>query len=115
MRFELIGKIPSKKNDLRRNKYGKYYHKEDKVLTALVLQLKVQAKQYTNLPIKSDCRLILELWSDDRRDFNNEITTICDLLENAGIVKNDRQFKQIEAYKEIDNKRARCEIEIWEQ
>lgn len=112
IKFKLIGQIPAKKNDLRRGRYGQFYHKEDKAMTALIMQLKVQKQQYTELPLKGRCSLELSVWGGDRKDLNNEMTTICDLLENAGIVENDRQIKHIVATKVVENKNPRCEIII---
>jgi Holliday junction resolvase RusA-like endonuclease len=112
IKFILQGQVPAKKNDLRRGRYGQFYHKEDKAMTALVLQLKVQKAQYTNLPLKDECTLNLSVWGGDRKDLNNECTTICDLLENAGIVENDRQIKHIIATKVVDNKNPRVIIEL---
>ena len=110
--FKLTGKIPSKKNTWQKGKYGQIYQSQQNALNGLLLQLKVQKARYNNLPLKNDCRLFVCVWGDNRQDLDNQITTICDLLQKSEIIKNDRQIKQIEAEKIKDNKNSRVEIEI---
>ena len=103
MKFILQGPLPAKKNTLMKGKYG-WYNKKTKALESFILQLKAQKKVYTDLPIKVDCRTNLSVYGGNRQDLNNEIVSICDLLEKAGIVSNDRNIKHIEAHKYINRK-----------
>lgn len=112
MKFEIIGEIPSKKNTLRFTRYGKPYQAKHKEMDGLIMQLVVQKNKYDVLPIIKQCKLEVVVSGSDRQDLNNTITTICDLLENAGIVKNDRLIKDIRATKFVDNKRKWVNIEI---
>lgn len=112
--FTIIGEVPSKKNNYRINKNGGFYQGKQKEIDDLLLQLNVVRNKYTGLPLKSDCRLNLCVWGSNRKDLNNQIVTICDVLEKSGIIENDRSIKQIEAEKIIDNKDPRVIIELYE-
>jgi Holliday junction resolvase RusA-like endonuclease len=114
-KFELIGNLPAKKNMLFKGKYGNWYNSKTKDLEPFLLQLKVQAKQYKNLPIKDNCIILVHIWSSDRADLNNQLTSLFDLLQDAEIVENDRQIKHIVAKKFIDNKNPKVELEISEE
>lgn len=114
MEFTIIGKIPAKKNTLRRGKGGNFYNSARRDMDPLVLQIKAQMGRMSASTIKSDCRLSCCVYDDDRSDLNNAVTTICDLLEEAGAVKNDRLIKQIEAQKVIDGKNPRVELQLTE-
>ncbi len=114
MEFVLKGKIPSKKNTWHKGKYGQIYQSQQDILDGLLFQLKQQKSIYYDLPIKKDCRLSCCIYGDNRNDLDNQLTSICDLLQKSGIIKNDRYFKQIEAEKIIDKKNQRAEIEIIE-
>ena len=75
---------------------------------ALLWQLKSQKDSDT---ILGNCKLILDIFGNNRKDLNNQLTTICDLLERAEIIKNDRQIKVIDARKHI-SKNGGAEIEL---
>ena len=111
MKFTLIGKLPSKKNTTRWGKHG-FYNTKTIEMNNFVIQLMSQKIQYKHLPLKNDCRLNLSVWGDNRNDLNNQLTTLCDILEEAGVVENDRQIKNITAKKYHDIKNPRCEITI---
>lgn len=108
----LMGSIPSKKNTMRRGRHGGMYNAAQKELDGLVLSLMSFKREFTGLPMTRPCRLSLCVWDDDRKDLNNTVTTICDLLEDAGFVKNDRLIKQIEAQKIVDGDNPRVDIEL---
>ena len=112
MNFELIGAIPSKKNTWKVNKYGKVYQSKQEAIDGLLTQLVAQKREYTNPPIKTNCMLLLKVYGDNRNDLDNQITSICDLLQKGGVVVNDRLIKRIDAEKFIDRKTPRAEISI---
>ena len=110
--FNLTGSIPSKKNSWRMGN-GRIFQSKQTEINALLLELKSQMSG-SRLPlVENDCRLNLTIYGDNRNDLDNQVTTICDLLQKAGIVGNDRQIKQIEAQKIIE-KPHRAEIEVCE-
>jgi len=111
MKFTLTGQLPAKKNAWRMGKYGIYQSKQ-KEIDGFIFQLKVQAREYSSLPLKGECSLNLSLWQSNRTDLDGQLTTVCDILENAGIVDNDRLIKHIIAEKVVDNKNPRIEIDI---
>lgn len=112
IKFELKGQLPAKKNSWRKNKYGFIYQSKQKEIDAFILQLKPQTRKYPYLPFKCNVGLFLGLWQSNRTDLDNQITTICDILQQVGIVENDRQIKQIIARKFIDNKHPRINIRV---
>jgi Holliday junction resolvase RusA-like endonuclease len=111
MRFILEGKIPSKKNTWRLNKWGKIYQSEQTAINALIMQLLSQKQQYVGLPVIVDCMADITLWGDNRNDLDNQITSILDIFQKAEIIKNDRLVKHIVA-KKIVGKISRVEIDI---
>lgn len=112
MKFILTGQLVSKKNTWRRGLYGQTYQSKQKEIDAFIWQLKKQTRNILGLPIKTQCILKLCVWGSDKRDLDNEITTLTDILQNSGVIKNDRQVKYIIAKKVVDNKNPRVEIEI---
>jgi Holliday junction resolvase RusA-like endonuclease len=109
--FILKGSLPAKKNTLHKGKYG-WYNSKTKDLEPFLLQLKVQTKEYKGLPLAGNCSISVGIWSSDRTDLNNQLTSLFDLLEDVGIVKNDRQIKHIIARKFVDNKNPMVRIEL---
>lgn len=112
MKFELKGKIPSKKNTWFRSKWGKVYQGKQKEIDAFIWQLRDQTKDISTLPIKIQQKAILEIYSDNRNDLDNQICTILDILQDAGVVENDRLIRHIEASKYHDIKNPRVKIEL---
>lgn len=111
-KFTLIGNIVSKKNTWKRSRWGGTYQSKQKEIDDLIMQLKTQTRQYTTLPIKTQCRAEFTLWQSDRNDLDNQICTLLDILQTVGIVENDRLVKEIVAKKIVENKNQRCEITI---
>jgi Holliday junction resolvase RusA-like endonuclease len=101
--FELKGEIPSKKNTLRFAK-GRVFNSKSEEMASLVLQLKIQKNKKATrkyFPLNKDIAIAVILVGDNRHDFNNQITTLCDILQDAEIIQNDRQIKKIFAEKFI--------------
>jgi len=108
----ILGEVLSHKNLWKRSKWGGLYMSKPEEFNALLSQFVNQSKNMSGLPLKTALRLDLSVWGNDRKDLNNQIATICDLLERAEIILNDRQIKEIHAKKIIDIKNPRAEIEI---
>ena len=108
MKFSIKGEILSHKNLWKRARYGGIYLSQKEEFDALLWQLNSQKKEQT---IQENCKLILDVFGNDRKDLNNQLSTISDLLERAEIIKNDRQIKVIDARKHI-SKSAGAEIEV---
>ena len=53
-------------------------------------------------------------FAKDNRDCDNGLKATLDLLQKAGIVENDRQFKRLYVEVEIDKKKPRMEIKYGE-
>lgn len=112
MNITLWGNIPSKKNTWKVNRYGKVYQSQQDAINELLGQAVAQKLQYASLPIKNNCVLVLKVYGDNRNDLDNQLTTVCDILQKSGIVVNDRLIKRIDAEKIIDRERPRAEISI---
>jgi len=114
--FTLLGQIPAKKNNYRFGK-NRFYNAKQKELDEFILDLTNQRNNYDardDFPIKTQCELNLELWQGDRTDLDNQITTICDLLQNSGIIANDRQIKHIIAHKVVENNKPIVHITLFD-
>ena len=108
MKFSIKGEILSHKNLYRRAKWGGLYMSQKEEFEALLWQFKAQREGDA---MTGKIKLILDVFGNDRKDLNNQIACICDLLEKSGIIKNDRQIKVIDARKHI-SKSAGAVIEL---
>jgi len=112
MRFTLQQEIPSKKNTMGM-RGGRMYQSKPKELEKLAWNLKTQRVRMYDPPMEGVVALHVHIKGNDRFDLVNQVGTICDLLQDAGIVKNDRAIKNIHATKEI-GKSPSCLIQIYE-
>lgn len=64
-----------------------------------------------NEPIEGDVRLRVKIWYGSRRQ-DLDVSLIMDLLEKSGVIKNDRQVKEIHAYHALDKENPRSTIRI---
>lgn len=119
--FELKGRVPSKKNSLRRIKRGNHiftvasqqhedWHKE---------QLVMIRYQWTtrNLPLELVRYIEIVIYPPDRRggDLSNKTESIMDLLVHAGVIKDDNWFvvpQLLLRAGEVDTKNPRALISI---
>lgn len=74
-----------------------------------VLQLK---NQWRKPPITHPVRVTAHFYRDNRCDTDNLLTGTLDLLQKAGVLKNDGLARRVEGEKHSDGTRPRCEIEI---
>ena len=88
--IQLTGDIPAKKNLWKRGARGGMYISADtkKQLDDFLYQLK---KFRPARPIESPCEVKMEIFTRTMRaDGDGIMTTIFDLLQKAGVIKNDR-------------------------
>lgn len=71
------------------------------------LQIPAWAKQGWTEPIKLSARV----YYDSRRP-DLDISLLQDILERAGVYKNDRQIVELHLYKGLDQKDPRVEVEV---
>ena len=88
LEIKIIGRIPSKKNETRKGKYGNFYNAKQKETNDIIIQLK-KYKFFTEKQIKAS---VFVNTHSHRQDFLNIIQTIFDCIQEAGIIKNDRQI-----------------------
>ena len=91
LEIKITGRIPSKKNEIRKGRYGNFYNAKSKETDDIVWQLKTY-KFFTGKPIKASC---LVNTHSRRQDFLNILQTIFDCIQEAGIITNDRQIQEI--------------------
>ena len=111
--FKLNQNIPSKKNELRRGKYGNFYQAKQNELNDLVVSLKQQKRTWGMLrPLEGVVAVDIAVFGSDRADLNNQISSLLDCLQEAEIISNDRNAKIIHAVK---GKTAipMCIINVW--
>ena len=80
---------------------GRIFQSKQKEIDALIWQLKAINVPRYNFPITTPIKLFVSLYGDDRKDFLGQLETIGDILQDSGIIKNDRQIKNIVAKKEV--------------
>jgi len=110
----ILGDIPSMKNTLRRSRSGAFYHKDDavrKYKADFAKQVPARHKK----KIEGMVLVELMIWQKDRRkDGHNQMATIFDALEFAGVIKNDRQIANWTCCVGFDRNNPRVEIKVGE-
>lgn len=102
--FTLEGSMPSKKNNYRHSaKSGKVFiekgtqiHIDHFVWQIAGLKLKGLISKQS---IVEDISVSIQFVGESRRDLDNMVTTLLDILQKTKIIKNDSQIKKIEAEK----------------
>ena|SRR3990167_9284375 len=100
--FEITGSIPSIKNSLKKGRYG--FYTDSKVtewFDDCIKQISIQKIPKLAGKVYAEMFII----DSDRNDTNNQISSLCDLLEHAGVVQNDRQITKIFADKTVITKK----------
>ena len=123
IRFQLIGETPSKKNSKIRTRSGymipsKAHEKwHSDALIQLNSQLCRMGPEAPNM-IESPVIVYIDFYHGNmvRRDSDNQVSSIMDLLQDAKIIADDRWeiIKQIHVRNFYEKNDARCLIEIEE-
>lgn len=96
--YNIPGKILSKKNKYEIGN-GRFYQNREVSdwMSGMAWELRSQRKDQITIcvPVK----LIVEIQADNRNDLDNQVVTVCDLLQMSGILKNDRLVREINAKK----------------
>ena len=99
IKFELFGKVPSKKN-LYKIGRGRFY--PDQSVTEFVnssySQIKKQLGSFK--PIEEPVALDVCFLMDDKGDLDNKISMIFDTLQECKVIVNDRQIRRVNARRE---------------
>ena len=105
--FTLDGEMPSKKNAWKGGR-GRVYLPADlnRELDAFLWQLKaVLVREKIRKPIEAPAEIFVCFYTcDAKRDTDNMLTTLQDLLQKAGMVKNDNQFYKVGAQRVLTDK-----------
>lgn len=104
--FTLNGEMPSKKNNWKRSITGQVYvpaEIKDEV-DAFLWQLPlIRRERDIQTPITASVRLTAIFYTCKRRDLDNMLTTLQDILQAGKVIKNDVQVVSIHTEKiEVD-------------
>lgn len=115
MAFSLTGEMPSKKNAWKRSITGRVYIPEDiKVqVDDFLWQLKpIKMRYKLETPLHARLRLTVTFYTTKRRDLDNMVTTLQDILQVAGVISNDNLIFSVRADKEEVVTGPRMDVEI---
>lgn len=98
--LEIIGKIPPKKNLIRIGRAGNIYHAKsvNEFVNTSFLQIKNQLGNFK--PITSPAALDIVFFMDERGDMDNALSALQDMLEECGVVANDKLFRRVNMRRE---------------
>jgi Holliday junction resolvase RusA-like endonuclease len=120
IRFQIMGETPSKKNSKIRTKSGYMIPSKahQKWHSDALIQLNAQICQLEPMPNLIDYPVIIRIdfYHGDyvRRDSDNQVSSLMDLLQDAGVLSDDNWqiVRQIHVRNYYDKLEARCLIEI---
>ena len=119
MYLTIFGSVPSKSNQLRpfRDKKGRLRIGNSTEAKAycknFIRQVSGKHRTFANNRSPRSLRLEYVIYmQSDRRDCHNSIKSVCDCLEKAGCVGNDRVFGDVRVIGHIDKLNPRVEIRI---
>lgn len=109
IKLTLTGEVPTKKNNYRISKNGGFY-KPKKITDWTEYALwEIKKQKIPKIAGKLTVRIIFYMKRD--RDIDNAITSIFDLLQESGVIDNDKNIFSIEAIKQKTNE-PKTEIQI---
>lgn len=96
----LLGDMPSKKNAWARSGSRVYLRGDvSGAIDNLVIQVRVAWNRLHNSPISAPVTLDATFVVRRDKDLDNMVTTLCDVLQTAGVLKDDKQIMDITARK----------------
>jgi len=110
--WEVLGEIPSAKNELRFSSSGRPYHKDNAVREykqSFAMQTPAKYKLNIACPVMVFTTIFQK---DRRRDAHNATAVIYDALETAGVIYNDRLIVKWGGTAKIDKKNPRVLISL---
>jgi len=122
IRLSIIGDIPSLKNVIRFGRNGQVYHQNNCIIEyktdfkyQTIQQLKKRPRWSKVVPFLAPVMVGLTIYQGNRRrDGHNQMSTVFDALEYAGVIKNDRQIISWFGKTKLDRKNPRVEITVME-
>ncbi len=122
LKFILIGETPSKKNSRITLKNGKtipnknYQNWHENAWYSVIGQRRILEGQGEQFPIDSEIILFVSFTHGDlkRRDSDNGLSSILDLLVDSGIIKDDNWqiVTNVHVSNQYDKNKPKCEIQI---
>ena len=112
--WEVLGEIPSMKNDLRISRRGGFYHKDNavkKYKQSFAWQTPAKFRMEIIRPVVVTTVIFMK---DRRKDCHNLQAVIFDSLEAAGVICNDRQIVKWNGEALIDRENPRVVITVKE-
>jgi Holliday junction resolvase RusA-like endonuclease len=107
----LLGISYQKGNTLRRSKHKAVYHEPK--YTKSFNDMVTQAKLLRGKTIEGDVTMVATIYYKTRA-FDLDDSMLCDVLEKAGVIKNDRQIVEKHLTKRFDKNNPRIEVEVCE-
>lgn len=113
--FKIDGELCSKSNSRRIILRGKHPRviKSQKALDYVAMSLPQIRKQRTYKTFENYVGLEVHVWYASRRP-DLDISLIQDILQDAGVYKNDRQVIEIKALKYLDKEKPRVIAKVYE-
>lgn len=104
----VLGHLASKSNSRRKASWGGVIKSEAAMQFA---QDFVRQVPHEKVPFSGPVRLWTTVYyADERRDL--DVSLLQDCIQARGIIKNDRQIKEIHAFRKVDKKRPRVEFRL---
>lgn len=98
--FKLDGEMPSKKNQWKHGAGGQVYIPKDTMsqIDDFLWQIRnIRTRQFITGSIEEKrLRVSVQFYSDEEKDLDNKYTTLQDILQKSGLIKNDKQIKSFE-------------------
>lgn len=117
MKFTIQGAVPSKSNSYKltnRGKFASMYKAKGLKAYEKMFYLQVPAEA-RGVELKGLLKVFLSVYyTSNRLDLDNSAKIILDCMQDAKVMKNDRQVVELHMYKHIDKKNPRVEIEVKE-
>ncbi|MBO7715811.1 MAG: RusA family crossover junction endodeoxyribonuclease [Methanobrevibacter sp.] len=116
MTFILQGETPSKKNSRIMNTKTKRSFPNPRYTQWHDLAIFEMRKQIQDFQAPRPCSIVITFYHGDkrRRDSDNGVSSIMDMLKDAGVIVDDcwEYVRHTESWNEYDKGNAKCEIEI---
>lgn len=112
--FTLLGEPASKANRRRIvSVHGKVRSIKSPEALAYAQAATLQVPGWARQRLSNRCAIRLRIWyASERPDLDESV--VLDVLQAAGVVVNDRQFREKHVFHGVDKRNPRCEVEIWE-
>ena len=105
----VLGQLPRKSNGRRKTRWGGLIKSQDALdyEVSFIFQIPNELRLHLTDKISLTATIY---YRSNRSDLSDEL--LCDCIEKAGIIKNDRQIKEKHLYCRVDKENPRVEFEL---